>query len=142
MAIRVLHLADLHLGVENYGRFDPQRGYSSRVGDFLRALDAAVERAAGVDLVSIAGDIYKSPMPSPTVQREVAARVRKLSRSAPVVIIPGNHDVPNAAERATSVDIFAALELEGVFVERRWDVYTIQTRNGPIQVAAHAWLPE
>src|SRR5437870_4023370 len=59
MPIRVLHLADLHLGVENYGRFDPQRGFSSRVGDFLRALDAAVERAADVDLVVIAGDVYK-----------------------------------------------------------------------------------
>ena len=61
MAIRILHLADLHLGVETYGRFDPQRGYSARVGDFLRALDAAVDRAAAVDLVIVAGDVYKTP---------------------------------------------------------------------------------
>jgi exonuclease SbcD len=142
MAIRVLHLADLHLGVENYGRFDPQRGYSSRVGDFLRALDVAVERAADVDLVLIAGDVYKTPTPSPTMQREFAARVRRLSRLAPVVIIPGNHDVPNAAERATSIDIFAALELDGVTVERLRKVHTIATRSGPVQVAAHAWVPE
>jgi exonuclease SbcD len=112
------------------------------VGDFLRSLDAALERAADVDLVLIAGDIYKTPQPSPTLQREFAARIRRLSRSVPVVIIPGNHDVPNAAERATSVEIFAALEVEGVIVERLRNVHTVATRNGTIQVAAHAWVPE
>jgi DNA repair protein SbcD/Mre11 len=142
MAVRVLHLADLHLGVDNYGRFDPQRGYNSRVADFLRALDMAVERAADVDLVLIAGDVYKTPTPSPTLQREFAARVRRLSRLAPVVIIPGNHDVPNAAERATSIDIFGALELDGVIVERLRGVHTVTTRSGPVQVAAHAWVAE
>jgi exonuclease SbcD len=142
VAIRILHLADLHLGVETYGRFDPQRGFSTRVGDFLRSLDAAVERAVDVDLAVIAGDVYKTPAPSPTLQREFAARVRRLSRQVPVVIIPGNHDVPNAAERATSVDIFAALEVEGVVIERVRGVHRIETRRGPIQVAAQAWMPE
>jgi len=37
--IRILHFADLHLGVESYGRPDPATGLSSRLGDFLRALD-------------------------------------------------------------------------------------------------------
>jgi exonuclease SbcD len=60
----------------------------------------------------------------------------------PVVIIPGNHDVPNAAERATSIDIFSALEVEGVTVERYRAVHRIETRGGPVQVAAHAWLPD
>src|SRR5687768_65291 len=77
MGIRLLHLADLHLGVENYGRPDPLRGYNSRVADFLRCLDAAVEASAEVDLVLIAGDIYKTCQPTPTVQREFADRVKR-----------------------------------------------------------------
>src|SRR5207244_8676645 len=107
MGIRVLHLADLHLGVENYGRPDPYRGLNSRVADFLHCLDAAVERAAEVDLVLIAGDIYKTCQPTPTVQREFADRVKRLVRHCPIFIVTGNHDVPNAAERASSVDIFS-----------------------------------
>jgi len=142
MAIRLLHLADLHLGVENYGRPDPQRGVNSRVADFLRCLDAAVEQAAEVDLVLIAGDIYKTCQPTPTVQREFADRVKRLVRHCPVFIVTGNHDVPNAAERASSVDIFSTLEVPGVTVERLWGVHRIETAAGPGQVAAQAFLPE
>jgi exonuclease SbcD len=141
-AMHVLHLADLHLGVENYGRLDPAKGISSRVVDFLRCLDFAAERAAEVDLVVIAGDVYKTCTPSPTLQREFAQRVRQMSRSAPVFIITGNHDVPNAAERATSVDIFSALEVEGVTIERLRGLHTIETRAGRVQIAAQPFLPE
>jgi exonuclease SbcD len=142
MPIRLLHLADLHLGVENYGRPDPQRGLNSRVADFLRCLDAAVEAAASVDLVLIAGDIYKTCLPTPTVQREFADRVKRMVRACPIFILTGNHDVPSAAERASSVDIFATLEVPGVTVERLWGVHRIETAAGPVQVAAQAFLPE
>jgi len=140
--MRVLHLADLHLGVENYGRLDPARGLSSRVVDFLSCLDTAVERASEVDLVLIAGDVYKNCTPPPTVQREFAARVRRMSRTTPVFIITGNHDVPNAAERASSVDIFAALELENVTVARRSGLHRVPTRAGPVEIGALPFIPE
>jgi DNA repair protein SbcD/Mre11 len=142
MGIRVLHLADLHLGVENYGRPDPLRGYNSRVGDFLRCLDVAVEAAAEVDLVVIAGDVYKTCHPTPTVQREFADRMKRMARLCPVFLLTGNHDVPNAAERATSVDIFSTLEVPGIRVERLWGVHRIETAAGPVMVAGQAFLPE
>jgi exonuclease SbcD len=141
-AVRVLHLADLHLGVENYGRLDPARGVSSRVGDFLQCLDNAVARAADVDLVLIAGDIYKTCTPPPTLQREFALRVRRMSRTTPVFLITGNHDVPNAAERASSVDVFAALEVEGVTVARTPGLRRVETKRGPVEIAALPFLPE
>jgi exonuclease SbcD len=37
--LRVLHFADVHVGMENYGRLDPATGTSSRVRDFLDRLD-------------------------------------------------------------------------------------------------------
>ena len=43
--IRLIHFADLHLGVENYGRLDPETGVSGRVKDFLKCLDFLVETA-------------------------------------------------------------------------------------------------
>ena len=58
--MRILHFADLHIGVENYGRTDPQTGLSTRLLDFLSALDEVVEYALSrdVDLVLLAGDAY------------------------------------------------------------------------------------
>ena len=34
--VKILHFADLHLGVENYGRPDPATGLHTRLLDFLR----------------------------------------------------------------------------------------------------------
>jgi len=43
--MKILHFADLHLGVENYGRIDPATGLSTRLLDFLSALDQVVDYA-------------------------------------------------------------------------------------------------
>lgn len=134
-SVRVLHIGDLHLGVEIYGRPDPEKGYGTRVGDFLQALDQALEHASRADLVVFPGDIYKNCDPNPTVQREFAQRIRRVAREVPVVLIPGNHDLPNAFARASSVEIFHVLEVENVHVLRRPEVVTLRTRRGPVLIA-------
>ena len=139
--IRLLHLGDLHLGVELYGRPDPAEGYGTRTGDFLAALDRALALAADADVVLFPGDVYKSCDPTPTIQREFGRRVRAAAREIPVVIIPGNHDQPAASGRASSVDIFHVLELEGVHVLRRPQVREVATRRGPLLVAGLPFVP-
>lgn len=139
--IRVLHVGDVHLGVELYGRPDAEKGYGTRVSDFLQALDRALELAEDADLVLFPGDIYKNCDPNPTVQREFASRIRRIGRHVPVVIIPGNHDVPNAYARASSVDIFHVLELDNVHVLRRPEVTPIRTRWGEVLIAPLPFMP-
>jgi exonuclease SbcD len=141
--IKLLHLADVHIGMENYGRVDPGTGLSTRLQDFLNTLDEAVERAIAerVDVVAVAGDIYRTRDPTPTHQREFARRVLRLTREGiQVVLVAGNHDIPTAEGRATSVDIFRELELPNVTVSRRIDRLAIQTRSGPFQMLSLPWL--
>ena len=73
----VVHTADVHIGVENYGIPDPETRSSSRLKDFLDTLDEVVEYSIthNADLVIFAGDQYKSRNPSQTHQREFAYRV-------------------------------------------------------------------
>ena len=142
-SIKVFHLADVHLGVENYGRLDPDTGLYSRLSDFLLAIDRVVDAALEekADLVVFAGDAYKTRDPSPTYQREFARRIRRLSQAGlPTVLIAGNHDVPNAAGRAHTLEIFGTLEVENVRVARSPDVFDIQTAHGPIQVGTLPWI--
>lgn len=141
--IRLLHFADLHLGVENYGRIDPQTGLFSRLTDFLRSLDQIVDHALEqkVDLVIFAGDAYKSRDPSPTHQREFAKRIQRLSAAGvPTVLVLGNHDTPSALGRANTVEIFATLEVENVVVARRPATHRLETKSGPIQVVTLPWV--
>ena len=138
--IRLLHFADLHIGMENYGKLDPQTGVSSRIGDFLARLDEIVQYASDhdADLVVFAGDAFKTRDPDPTQQREFARRIKQLADQRPVFMLVGNHDLPGMAARATSVDIFRTLEVPNVIIGRTCSSQVIQTKRGPVYLG---WMP-
>jgi len=141
--VKLLHFADLHLGVENYGRIDPATGLSTRLMDFLRAYDQVVDYALEnyVGLVIFAGDAYKTRDPNPTYQREFARRIQRLSTAGiPTVLVAGNHDTPSALGRAITVEIFATLEVENVHIAKKPEVIAIETRDGPVQIVALPWV--
>ena len=142
--MRILHFADLHIGVENYGRTDPATGLSTRLQDFLAAMDELVDYALGndIDLVLFAGDAYKSRDPSQTQQREFARRIVRLTGGGvPVFLLVGNHDLPYAAGRATAVEIFPILGVLGVTVGSGLGTYVVETRTGgPLQIVAVPWI--
>jgi exonuclease SbcD len=137
--IRLLHLADLHIGMENYGRIDPATGLNGRVMDFLRRLSEVVDYALQneVDLFLFAGDAYKSRDPNSTYRREFARRVKRLADAGiPVVLLVGNHDLPAQERRASSIDIFRTLDVPNVVVASHDRLYRLRTRRGDtIQVA-------
>ena len=127
--MRILHFADLHIGVENYGRPDPATGLSTRLLDFLAVFDELVEYALTheIDLVLFAGDAYKSRDPSQTQQREFARRIARLTGAGiPVFLLVGNHDLPYAMGRATAVDIFTTLDVPLVTVGNRLGTYVVE----------------
>jgi exonuclease SbcD len=140
--VQLLHFADLHLGIENYGRLDPATGLHSRLLDFRDCLatifDTAIERS--VDAVLFAGDLYRTPTPNPTWQREFALQLRRLQQAdIPIVLVVGNHDISAAFGRATSVDVFSALDLTGTHVIRAPLLFTLPTKSGPLQIAGLPW---
>lgn len=141
--IRVMHFADVHLGIETYGKLDPETGLNSRLLDFRRSLNFAIDRAleAGVHLALFAGDAYKSRDPSQTHQREFASCIRRLTdASVPVVMVTGNHDLPNAKSRANAIEIYRTLGVRDVHVISRPDIVRVDTAAGPVQVAGMPYL--
>jgi len=142
--MRLLHFGDLHIGMENYGRPDPLTGLNTRLNDFLRCFDEAVDFAVNnrVDLVIFTGDAFKNREPTPTHQREFAKRIHRLSHERiPTVLVVGNHDVASLPGKADALDIYTTLEVPGVWVGRRAEVHNISTAAGSIQVATLPWLP-
>jgi len=141
--IKLIHFADVHLGMETYGRWDPETGLSMRLMDFLAAFDRIVDRALteAVDLAIFAGDAYKTRDPTPTYQREFAIRIRRLAQAGiPVVLVAGNHDTPNAFGRANAIEIFDTLEVENIYVIQWAQVLDIPTRHGRVQVVGLPWI--
>jgi len=138
--IKLLHTADIHIGMENYGRIDPATGINARVMDFLRRLsdmaDYAIEQ--GVDVFVFAGDAYKTRDPNPTYQREFARRIKRIADAGiPVILLVGNHDMPTVQRKASSISIFDTLDVPNVIVGDREALHTITCRRGqPLLVAA------
>lgn len=141
--IKLLHFADYHLGMENYGHINPKTGFSLRIDDFLYTLDFIVDYALNneIDLVVFAGDAYKNRHPSPTLVREFSRRIYKLAEKVPVVLLVGNHDSTAVLEKANTLDIFSALNVPNVYVVRQPQILEIELRGKEkIQVLGIPWL--
>ena len=142
--MKLLHFADAHIDMANYGRHDPETGLPLRVLDFLKSLDAIVDAAISekVDMVLFAGDAYKDRSPAPTFQREWGKRIIKLSQAKiPTLLLVGNHDLSPAAGRAHAIQEFDTLQVPFVRVLQKpeflkpddlWDL--------PVQVIAIPWI--
>jgi exonuclease SbcD len=134
--IRVLHFADTHIGMENYGGIDQRTGLNTRVLDFLRRLDELIEhgRQHDVDLTIFAGDAFKTRSPSPTYQREFAYRIRELASLAPIVMLEGNHDLPLMMNKASSIEIYNTLAVPNVIVANQYELRVIDTKRGQVAI--------
>ncbi|MEJ2413079.1 MAG: exonuclease subunit SbcD [Anaerolineales bacterium] len=111
---RILHFADAHIDIANYGRRDPDSGLPLRILDFLNSLDEIVNTAIEeeVDCVLFAGDAYKDQNPAPTYQREWGQRIMRLSRAGiPTILLVGNHDISPAVGRAHALTEFSTLQV-------------------------------
>lgn len=156
--IKLVHIADIHLGMENYGRVDKKTGLHSRLTDFLKCLDYCVDYALdkNIDFFLFAGDAFKTRDPSPTYQREFAKRIKKIASSGiNVILVIGNHDLPNAFKKADTLEIYKTLGVENVYVSRKPEVFNFYKNDNKwefisdekgsknkFQIATLPWIPK
>ena len=97
MSVRILHLADLHIGAPFPSMGD--RGVErSRdlLSAFLRAVEYAVADPKPVDIVVIAGDLFDTHDPEEALVYQVEAALERLDAAKiPVLLAPGTHDAPS-----------------------------------------------
>jgi len=140
----ILHFADAHIDMANYGRHDPESGLPMRVIDFLKSLDTIVDTAIEekVDLVLFAGDAYKDRNPAPTFQREWGRRIIRLSKAGiPTILLVGNHDLSPALGRAHAIEEFNTLEVPFVHVVGQPVFLKPEDIDGvPLQIMAIPWI--
>lgn len=140
--IKFIHTADVHFGVENYGRLDVKTGIHSRLLDFEKALNFCVDFAIEnkVDFFLFAGDAYKTPNPTPTHQKLLTNCLLKLYKAnIPIVMTVGNHDNPLSFGKAHALEIFQQIPVDGFYIASKPRIILLNTKNGPVQIVAIPW---
>jgi DNA repair protein SbcD/Mre11 len=140
--IRFIHTADIHFGMENYGRIDGKTGIHSRLLDFEKVLNVCIDYALeqNVDFFLFAGDAYKTAHPTPTHQRLFLQCLLRLYKAGiPIVMVVGNHDNPLSFGKAHALEIFGQLPVDGFHVIAKPTSFVLETKNGPVQIVGIPW---
>ncbi len=140
--IKFFHTADIHLGVENYGKIDIKTGNHSRLLDFRDSLknivDAAIKEK--IDFFLFCGDAYKTAFPTPTQQKLFMIELFRLQEAGiPVISVVGNHDHPLSFGKSNSLDVLDYLPLNGLHVFSKPGILKLETKSGPIQIVGIPW---
>lgn len=107
--MRIVHLADVHLGYRAYNRVTRQ-GLNWREADVFNAFRQSLSKIAEIqpDLIVIAGDLFHVVRPSNLCIQHTFGELLNLRSKcdAPIVMIGGNHDSPRSADTGCILDLF------------------------------------
>ena len=111
--MRLVHLADIHLGFRQYQRQTPT-GINQREADVGRALQRVIDAVIELkpDLVLIAGDVFHTVRPTNPAILHAFHQFSRLTQMLPdttVVMVAGNHDTPRTAETGCILRLFKPL---------------------------------
>jgi DNA repair exonuclease SbcCD nuclease subunit len=110
--MKILHLADTHIGYSAYNKLDAN-GINQRETDICDAFARIVEHALKKrpDLVLHSGDLFDTVRPSNRAISFVVGQLLELSSAGiPTVIISGNHSTPRLRETGSVFKVFEHIE--------------------------------
>jgi DNA repair exonuclease SbcCD nuclease subunit len=142
--VRLVHLADLHLGFRQYHRLTPA-GINQREADVAHAFRRAIDRVIALrpDVVAIAGDVFHTVRPMNPAIIHAFQQFARLTRELPeavVVLVAGNHDRPRSTETGCILRLFSPLGIHVVddepkrlsFPERDLSILAVPDLSGPL----------
>ena len=119
--MRLVHLADIHLGFRQYQRQTPT-GINQREADVANSLRRVIDKVIELrpDVVLIAGDVFHTVRPTNPAILHAFREFRRLVDMLPdsrVVMIAGNHDTPRTSETGCILGLFKSLGISVVHRE-------------------------
>lgn len=133
--IRLLHLADVHLGASMSSFGDLAAKRREAVLEAFRQLpDRAREEQ--IDVILIAGDLFDGPDPEAGVLAAVAETFDRARKAGfPVLVVPGNHDSATLHPNPWQESLGGA----HVFLQPAFDCASLDTPEGPLHVYGVAY---
>lgn len=126
--MKLVHLADLHLGYRAYGRITP-KGLNIRERDVIKTFKETLDRVAEInpDVVIVAGDVFHRPRPGNT---SIFLTIKFLQEfrtkcKAPIIMISGNHEASKTLENENILRIIEATVPQVKVIDRQIEQFTL-----------------
>lgn len=126
--MKLVHLADTHLGYRAYGRMTP-KGLNIRERDVIRTFKEALDKIAEInpDLIIVAGDVFHKPRPGNT---SIYLTIKFLLEfrtkcKAPIVMISGNHEASKTLENENILRVIEATVPLVKVIDRQIEQFTL-----------------
>jgi DNA repair protein SbcD/Mre11 len=108
--MKLIHIADTHLGLAAFSRLDPASGMNLRekqiYDNFLAAIDTIIQDKA--DALVHAGDLFDTVKPKTKAYTTVLEAFNRLSEAGiPVIIIAGNHSMTKTRYTTSPYEVLA-----------------------------------
>jgi len=136
--MRVLHLADTHLGYSAYRKVT-EEGINQREIDIYDAFTQCIDYAVKTkpDLVLHAGDLFDSVRPTNRAITVALQQILRLSKeNIPFIVISGNHETPKLRETGNIFTIFEHLDHVYPIHDNRYETVSLQTKNETVMIHA------
>jgi exonuclease SbcD len=136
--MRILHLADTHLGYSAYRKVT-EEGINQREIDIYNAFTQCIDYAIKTkpDLVLHAGDLFDSVRPTNRAITVALQQILKLSKeNIPFIVISGNHETPKLRETGNIFTIFEHLDHVYPIHDNRYETVSLQTKNETVMIHA------
>lgn len=120
--MRIVHLADTHLGFKQFSAMDHARGLNQRECDVYAAWHRAIEMTIELqpDAVVHAGDLFDSARPSFRAMAEAIDGFTRLQEAGvPAIVIAGNHETPRFRSGGSVFEVLERVSIEAVWSEPR-----------------------
>lgn len=112
MGLKIVHLADTHLGFSAYRKITKD-GLNQREVDVYDAFRKAVDKILEIkpDLIIHAGDLFDSVRPNNRAIKFALNQLLRISKNnIPMILIAGNHETPKLSETGHIFSIFEHIE--------------------------------
>ena len=111
--MKIVHIADTHIGYSAYNKLDPDTGINQREQDVYNAFGLCIARILDIkpDAVIHAGDLFDSVRPTNrAISVALDGLIRLSEAGIPTVLIAGNHETPRLRETGSVFRLFSHLK--------------------------------
>jgi DNA repair protein SbcD/Mre11 len=127
--MKIIHLADSHLGFSAYNRVD-SKGNNLREEKIYKGFEMAIDKIIkeDPDAVIHAGDVFHHVRPRIKPLVVFKCELEKLvAKGIPIIIIAGNHDAPKSQSTTSPFSLFEGMK--DVFIVHRYKYEKIQLQD-------------